>query len=334
MKALARISGLSTAYGFESFENKLKKTNNFPLKAGRVEILQINSGKRCNLSCEHCHVDAGPKSTEVMDRKTLEHCLKAAERTPSVSVIDVTGGSPEMNPNLEWFLRAASALGKRLIVRSNLSILSEKEYSKFIDIYKENKVEICASLPCYTRENVDKQRGEGVYRRCVEVLKTLNNIGYGIAGTGLVINLVYNPGGACLPGDQNELERDYAQNLSREHGIVFNNLFCITNMPLGRYFEYLSETGNVRGYMHELVNTYNEQAAAKVMCKNTVSVSWDGRLYDCDFNQMLGMPFSGKKCLKIEDFDSKELDGREISVHNHCYGCTAGSGSSCQGSIE
>ena len=332
MDQLARLSELNAAYGFESFSDKLKKTKSFPLRTGRVEILQVNCGKRCNLSCGHCHVGAGPERTEVMNKRVFELCLEAAEKTSSIEVIDITGGSPEMNPHLEWFIGRASRSGKRVAVRSNLSILSEEGYSKFVEVYKEYKVEICASIPCYTRENVDGQRGGGVYERCIKVLKTLNKVGYGTAGSGLVINLVYNPGGAYLPGAQKELERDYKENLMKEHGIVFNNLFCITNMPIGRFYEYLSRTGKTKDYLHELVNTYNQRAADRVMCKNTVSVSWDGRLYDCDFNQVLGLPVSSGNCLTIGEFDAGELNGRDISVHNHCYGCTAGNGSSCRGS--
>jgi len=332
MDVLAQLSELKSACGFESFESRLKRTKNFPLKACSVEILQVNTGKRCNLSCTHCHVEAGPGRREMMSKKVLAECLEAVKRSPSIHTIDITGGSPEMNPHLEWFITRASKTGRRLIVRSNLAILCETEYSRFVDIYKDNMVEICASLPCYGKENVDKQRGQGVYDKCIKTLKILNRKGYGKPGTSLVINLVYNPGGVDIPGPQDELERDYKESLKKEHGIVFNNLFCITNMPVGRYFDYLSGSGNIRGYMRELVNSYNAQAVARVMCKNTVSVSWDGRLYDCDFNQMLGLSVSGE-CGNVKYFSIKELDGRDIVVHEHCYGCTAGNGSSCQGSV-
>ena len=327
-------------YGKESgkkpmnkFERKLKSHRSYPLRAGKIEIFQMNVGKLCNLSCEHCHVEAGPGRKEIMPRSVFEKCLEAVKSFPSLNTIDITGGSPEMNPELEWFINALAGTGRRIIVRTNLAILLEKEYSKFIGIYADNGVELCASLPCYGRENVDKQRGEGIYGKSIKALKMLNKRGYGGKDSGLILNLVYNPGGANLPSSQSELELDYKTSLKREHGIVFNKLFCLANMPIGRYLDYLESTDNMRGYMKKLADTYNPLAVPGIMCKRTISVSWDGKLYDCDFNQMLGLGVSCRGSRTVDDFNPDELRGREIVTNIHCYGCTAGAGSSCTGSI-
>lgn len=333
MKALNRLAGLQESCGLENFEDKLKSMKNYPLKAGSLDIFQINVGKRCNLACRHCHVDAGPERPEMMPKDVFDKCLEIIKGTPSVKTVDITGGSPEMNPNLEWFIEEVSKTGKRLIVRSNLAILAGKEYERFIDVYAGRGVEVCVSLPDYHGDKTDRQRGKDVYIKVISVLKKLNERGYG-TDKKLVLDIVHNPAGAYLPGDQKALQRDYRSFLAKDHGIVFNNLFCITNMPIGRYLEYLQETENISDYMLELANMYNPLAAANVMCKTMISVSWDGRLYDCDFNQMLGLGIASKKCASVFDFDAEELNNRDIVIHNHCYGCTAGSGSSCQGSIE
>ena len=327
----AGLSGLK--YGFEEFGERLRNGPDFPLRAEEIETFQMNVGKRCNLSCEHCHVEAGPARNEVMPGTVMDRCLDVVKRTSSIVTVDITGGSPEMNPGLERFIVETARLGKRIIVRTNLVILQEEEYSKFMKIYADNGVEICASLPCYLRENVDRQRGSGVYDKCVRVLGMLNDLGYGQDGTGLILDITHNPCGALLPGRQNELERDYKCNLKREHGVAFNKLFCMTNVPVGRYFDYLERTNNVHNYMLQLANLYNPDAVRKVMCRTTISVAWDGNLYDCDFNQMLELPVKCGRSRTVEEFDAGELGGREIATHNHCYACTAGPGSSCRGSL-
>ncbi len=334
MDILSSFSEFENLFGLEKFENKLKKNRSYPLKSGKIDIFQMNVGTICNLSCVHCHVDAGPDRKEVMPEKIFKKCLDVINRSSSINTIDITGGSPEMNPHLEWFIREVSGLGKRVMVRTNLAILTLKEYIKFINIYAETKTEICASLPCYTRENVDRQRGSGVYDRCIKVLKELNGRGYGKAESGLILNLIYNPQDTSLPCEQSELENDYKRKLYEDHGIFFNNLFCIANMPIGRYFDFLIKSGNIREYMQDLEKKYNPQAVPHVMCKNTISVSWDGKLYDCDFNQILGLEINRENYGTIENCEINELQERSIIVHNHCYGCTAGFGSSCQGSLN
>ena len=299
------------------------------ITAGSVEILQINIGKKCNLSCRHCHVKAGPRRTEMMPREVLSNCLEAIKRTPALHTVDITGGAPEMNRSLEWFLCEASKLSRRLIVRTNLAILAEKAYKKFINIYASNKVELCGSLPCYLAENTDTQRGAGTYTKCIEALKELNAVGYGKIGRGLVLNLTHNPLGESLPGPQSALEADYKKYLFFNHGVEFNNLFCLTNIPVGRYLEELQESGKLDAYNLELVNAYNPKAVENVMCRNMVSVGWDGRLYDCDFNQMLEMPVG----LSINNFNAENLKNRKVLTGSHCYACTAGQGSSCLGNI-
>ena len=333
MNDLIELAGLKESCGLENFADKLKAANSYPLTSGRVEILQMNVGRKCNLACKHCHVSAGPDRTETMPKAVFEKCLDIAANTVSVNTVDITGGAPEMNPHLEWFIGEVSKTGKRLIVRWNLAILADKQYERFMDIYAGSGAEICVSLPDYSGDKTDRQRGSGVYKKVIGVLKKLNEKGYG-SDKRLALDIVHNPAGAYLPGNQKVLEHDYRAYLLKEHGIIFNNLFCITNMPVGRYLEYLKESGNISDYMQELVNMYNPLAVANVMCKTTISVSWDGKLYDCDFNQMLGLAIAGGKASTVFDFSSGELNGREIAIHNHCYGCTAGSGSSCQGSIE
>jgi len=316
-----------------SFSEKLREVGQYTIRTTAVDILQLNISRKCNLACKHCHVEAGPDREEMMSREVFEKCLEFVGNS-TISTLDITGGSPEMNPHLRWFIGEASKIAGRLIVRSNLVILKGEEYRDFIDIYTRHKVEVCASLPHYAKEQTDRQRGCGSFDEAVEIIGELNERGYGKDGTGLVLDLVHNPVGAYLPGNQQALEHEYKTRLYEAHGIRFNNLFCITNMPLGRYLDYLLRTDNFDEYMMELVNAFNPCAAANVMCKNTLSVSWDGSLYNCDFNQMLCLPanFNGKN--NIMKFSPRDFEGREIVIHNHCFGCTAGSGSSCQGATE
>ncbi|MBU1078036.1 MAG: arsenosugar biosynthesis radical SAM protein ArsS [Spirochaetes bacterium] len=329
-----QLTLLTNIEGVENFQDKLKSSKQHPLQASQVEIFQINVGKRCNLSCKHCHVEAGPNRVEMMTEATFNKCLEILKKTPEIHTIDITGGSPEMNPYLEGFITEASALGKRLIVRSNLIILMDLKYKKFIDIYVNNKVELVGSLPDYHRDRTDKQRGKDAFDQSIRVLQLLNSKGYGKQDSGLILDLVHNPVGAYCPGDQNALEYEYRNRLKKEYDIEFNTLFCLTNMPVGRYLKYLIDSDNYHDYLNELVSFYNPKAVENVMCKTTVSVSWDGKLYDCDFNQMLDLGMNDPDSVTLDDFDIEKLNNRNIVIHNHCYGCTAGSGSSCQGALD
>ncbi len=316
---------------FGSFKDKLKEDGHFPLKPKALEIMQINLGYMCNLTCEHCHVDAGPDRKEIMCHEVLEQCLAAIEIS-GAKTVDLTGGAPEMHPEFCWFVSELSKRNVHCIVRSNLTILvSNKKYDKYPDFFKENGVEVIASLPCYTEQNTDKQRGDGVFSKSLEALKKLNNAGYGQEGSGLKLNLVYNPGGPFLPGDQMGLEIDYKRELLENFGITFNHLYTITNMPISRFLDYLLACGKYEEYMQKLVEAYNPNAASNVMCTNTLSVDWQGCLYDCDFNQMLDLKVADKTRNHIRDFDPIKLNSRSIVIGQHCFGCTAGAGSSCQG---
>ena len=334
LNAKDQLKILSSVRGVETFEKKLKSAGDFPITATDVEIFQVNVGKKCNLSCRHCHVGAGPARNEMMTEETFSKCLDAIKATPTITTVDITGGAPEMNPNLKWFIKEASALNKRLIVRSNLVTLAEEAYKDYIGYFTRHKVEVCASLPDCNAEKTDRQRGAGVHAKCIEVIKDLNNLGYGAEGSGLILDLVHNPVGAFMPGPQASLETEYRKCLKDKYGVVFNNLFSITNIPVGRYLQYLLESDNLEDYMCELANAYNPAAVSNVMCKNTLSVGWDGALYDCDFNKMLELKISDKSIDSIEKYDGSKLRNRKIVVHSHCYGCTAGSGSSCQGATQ
>jgi radical SAM/Cys-rich protein len=311
-----------------SFEERISQ----PLRAEGISILQINVGYRCNLSCGHCHVEAGPSRQEVMSREILEQCLKIVERH-AIPTVDVTGGSPEMHPRMRWFLNACAAPKRRLLVRTNGVILLEKDYASFIDFYASHEIEVVVSLPHPDPHVTDRQRGEGVFRKLIEALGRLNERGYGQVGSGLILDLVHNPGGAYLPGSQAALEALYHRVLQEKYGIVFNHLFCITNMPIGRYLDYLWKTDNYDDYMAALVKAFNPAAVRNVMCRTMLSVAWDGRLFDCDFNQILGLPVCNSTSRHVSSFDADELTHRQIATGNHCYGCTAGAGSSCQGEV-
>lgn len=313
------------------FSEKLKNIELFPLKPTEIEILQINLGKLCNQVCEHCHVDAGPDRKETMIKSVLEQCLSVA-KNPKIHTIDLTGGAPEMNPNFRWFVTELSQLKKKIIVRSNLTILTYKNYLDIPQFYKDNKVTVISSMPCYTKDNVDNQRGDGVFEKSIEALKKLNELGYGKEGTGLELDLVYNPGGASLPPEQAALETDYKRELKELFGIDFNQLFTITNLPISRFLDFLLKTGKQQEYMNKLIDSFNPAAAQKVMCRNMISVGWDGKLFDCDFNQMLDLGISSSS-QHIETFDREQLKNRNIILGQHCFGCTAGAGSSCQGSL-
>lgn len=305
----------------------------FPrIEASDLQTLQVNLGRVCNQSCLHCHLEAGPDRTERMDRRTQEAVLAALEGSP-IETLDITGGSPELNPTFRKFVARAAEIVPRIKVRTNLTVLSEPGRSDLPRFLADREVELVASLPCYTRENVDAMRGNGTYRKSIAVLRRLNDIGYGIAGSGLRLTLVYNPGGAALPGPQCDLEADYRRELARAHGIEFSQLLTITNMPIGRFGARLRESGGFDDYLDLLVKSHNPDALPRVMCRSLISVAPDGRLYDCDFNQALELPLP--ECLPqtIWDFDYETLAARPIHTDLHCYGCTAGAGSGCLGAL-
>ena len=316
-----------------TFATKIKETNQFPLRPKKLEILQINLGYMCNQVCAHCHVDAGPDRKEIMTLKTMNECLEVIKKT-GAHTLDLTGGAPEMNPNFRWFVEEASKAGiKDFIVRSNLTIIrANKKYYDLPKFFKKHNVHVVSSMPHWTKGKTDKQRGNGVFDKSIKALQELNAIGYGLEGSGLKLDLVYNPSGAFLPGDQLALENDFKKALKSEFNIDFHNLFAITNLPISRFLDYLIASENYEDYMYSLVEAYNPTAVTNVMCTNTLSVSWDGNLYDCDFNQMLNLKVASK-VKHISDYNEELLQDRKIIINQHCYGCTAGAGSSCQGVV-
>ena len=314
------------------FEQSLATSGLAPLRATGIEVLQVNVGKLCNQTCRHCHVDAGPERREVMSRETMALCLDVLARA-GVPTLDVTGGAPEMNPHFRWLVSEAHALGRHVIDRCNLTILLAPGFDDLPEFLAERRVEIVASLPCYLPQNTDAQRGEGVFEKSMTALRRLNAVGYGRPDSGLILTLVYNPIGPSLPPPQPGLEDAYRRELADRHGVVFNRLFTITNMPISRFLDDLGRQGRVAEYMDKLIAAYNPAAAAGVMCRTTLSVGWDGRLFDCDFNQMLELGVAPDLPHHIRDFDMARLADRRIVTGSHCYGCTAGSGSGCQGAI-
>ena len=315
------------------FKDKVATLGMFPLKPADIEIFQINVGKMCNQVCKHCHVDAGPDRKEIMTRETMELCLEIL-KTSAFKTVDLTGGAPEMNPDFRWFVEEIKALGKHIIVRCNLTIiLANKRFHDLPDFFKKHQIEIVSSLPSFTQDRTDRQRGDGVFDDSIKALQLLNSVGYGMNGTGLILNLVYNPAGAFLPPDQVALEREYKAELEKRYGISFNNLFAITNMPISRYLDYLLNTGNYDKYMDKLIEAFNPAAVKNVMCRNTISVSWDGYIYDCDFNQMLDLKVSCQDSQHLSTFHAASISDRNIILKQHCYGCTAGAGSSCGGAV-
>lgn len=316
-----------------TFRQKLEAIDSFPLRPNKLEIFQVNVGYMCNQVCAHCHVDAGPDRKEIMTQETMDLCLEVLKKT-GAHTLDLTGGAPEMNPHFRYFVEEATKLGvKDFIVRSNLTIIrANKKYYDLPEFFKKHNVHVVSSLPYYKRGKTDKQRGDGVFDKSIKALQMLNEVGYGIEGSGLQLDLVYNPSGAFLPGDQSELERDFKVALKEDFDIDFNSLFAITNLPISRFLEYLIVSENYEDYMENLVAAYNPMAVENIMCKNTLSVSWDGYLYDCDFNQMLDLKITNKG-QHLSDVDIDSLGDRKIHVSQHCYGCTAGAGSSCQGTV-
>jgi len=321
---------------FPIFAGKIANLGHQPLKSTGIQIFQLNIGKLCNQTCSHCHVDAGPdRKEENMDRATLERCLEIIGATPSIITVDITGGAPEMNPHFRWFVEECTKLGKQVIDRCNLTIImANKKYHDMPEFLAKHKVQVVSSLPYFSKKRTDSQRGDGVFEDSIKALQMLNEVGYGKEGTGLELHLVYNPSGAFLPGDQDQLEAEFKRQLGRKYDIVFNNLFAITNLPIARFLEYLIESENYKTYMQALVEAFNPATVMGLMCRNTISVSWDGHLYDCDFNQMLDLKVAVPGSTHLDTFDANKLQERNIVLNQHCYGCTAGAGSSCGGEIS
>jgi radical SAM/Cys-rich protein len=306
------------------------------LRRVRPEILQVNVGKLCNLTCVHCHVNAGPKRKEIMTRETIHRVIQWLAGT-EIPTVDLTGGAPEMIPDFRFFVDEVKRLQppRHIIDRCNLTILLEPGYEDLSEFLARNRVEIIASMPCYSAENVNAQRGEGVFEGSIAALQLLNLLGYGI-DPHLPLHLVYNPVGAFLPPSQDELEVDYKRELKKHFGITFNKLYALSNLPIGRFASYLRHSGKLEEYMELLIHAFNPATISGLMCRNTISVGWRGEVYDCDFNQQLGMQWSngGSKPLFLWDIDPDSLEDREIMTGDHCFGCTAGAGSSCGGAIR
>jgi radical SAM/Cys-rich protein len=313
-----------------SFEEAIVRSGMPPLTTLAPSVLQINVGKRCNQACHHCHVDAGPDRVEVMTDAVVEAVLDLLQRS-EIPTLDITGGAPELHPHFRDIVRRGVALGRHVIDRCNLTITTLPNYQDLPEFLAAHRVEIVASLPSYAASQTDRQRGEGVFDRSVQALQRFNALGYGREGSGLVLNLVTNPVGAFLPATQASLEHEWKQVLKRRYGIEFNRLFTITNMPISRYLEWLERSGNLDEYMTKLVNAFNPAAVEGLMCRFTLSVGWDGRLYDCDFNQMLELGLTRGSPETVFDLQQRGFSSRAIVTGPHCFGCTAGAGSSCGG---
>jgi len=314
------------------FAQKLA-ANSLSLRRARAEILQINLGRICNLTCVHCHVNAGPKRKEIMTRETIDSIIDWLAKT-EIRVVDLTGGAPEMIPDFRYFIDQIRALKphRHIIDRCNLTILLERGYEDLPTFFARNKVEIIASMPCYTPENVNAQRGEGVFDGSIAALQSLNSLGYG-TDPELPLHLVYNPVGPLLPPPQAELEADFKRELKKQFGVVFNKLYTITNLPIGRFASYLRHNNKLEDYMGLLINAFNPATIEGLMCRNTISVGWRGEVYDCDFNQQLGMQWENGTPIFLWDIDPDSIEEREIMTGDHCFGCTAGAGSTCDGAI-
>ena len=328
---------LNNAWGLaHDFERVLKDNGCGALVREEITTLQVNVGKLCNQACHHCHVEAGPKRTEILTREVAERILELLSAGPSITTVDITGGAPELNSNFQWIVRESHKLGRHVIDRCNLTVLFEPGQERLAEFLAQHGVEIIASLPCYTAENVDQQRGRGVFEKSIHALQRLNGLGYGAPGSNLMLNLVYNPLGASLPPPQEKLEADYKKHLYERFGIQFHRLFTLANMPIKRFAAFLNQSGKYESYTGLLVNHFNSTTVPKLMCRSLVSVGWDGKLYDCDFNQMLDIEMGESgKALTIWELDSfASLIGNRIGTGSHCFGCTAGAGSSCGGSLQ
>jgi radical SAM/Cys-rich protein len=303
------------------------------LRHTKTEVLQINVGKICNLTCMHCHVNAGPKRKEIMTRATVDRIIDWLAKT-EIPTVDLTGGAPEMIPDFRYFIERVRALEpfRKIIDRCNLTILLDPGYEGLAQFLARHKVEIIASMPCYTPENVNAQRGQGVFDGSIRALQLLNSLGYGV-DVELPLHLVYNPVGAFLPGPQPELEADYKRELKTHFGVVFNKLYTITNLPIARFASYLKHNGKLDEYMELLVSAFNPGTVEGLMCRNMISVGWRGEVYDCDFNQQLDMQWRNGRALSLWDVDPTQVENRPIMTGDHCFGCTAGAGSSCGGAL-
>jgi radical SAM/Cys-rich protein len=328
----AQVAALART-GAPAFDEVLARHGRAPLEAHAIEVLQVNVGRLCNQTCAHCHVDAGPDRREVMSRETAEQVVELLRLYPEIGTLDLTGGAPELNPQFRYLVGEAFALGRRVVDRCNLSVLLLSSQRDLVGFLKDHAVEVTASLPSFRASGTDAQRGDGVFAKSLEALHLLNAAGYG-RGEGLVLNLVHNPVGTFLPGDQASLERDYKRELQLRHGVVFDRLYTITNMPISRFLEHIERTGNLHRYMELLVGSFNPRAADGVMCRTYLSVGWDGTLYDCDFNQMLEMPTNhgAPRTLAAMLAAGRALP-RRVVTDRHCFGCTAGAGSSCAGAV-
>ena len=339
-KQLNTLSEALSHVALPPFEEKLASEGAEPLRSGAIDILQVNLGKMCNQVCAHCHVDAGPDRKEIMTQNTMQLCLEKldedktnAKMSNEVSTVDMTGGAPEMNPHFRWFVQEVRKRNKKVMVRCNLTIiLANPKYQDLPEFYRTHEIEVVSSLPHFSQTRTDAQRGEGVFEKSIQALKMLNNVGYG-SDPKLALHLVYNPSGAFLPSSQKSLEQEFKAQLLRRFNIRFNQLLTITNMPISRFLDYLVASGNLKSYMQTLVQAFNPRTLNNVMCRNTLSVGWDGYLYDCDFNQMLNLRLGNGKALHLKDISLAELKHRRIRTHQHCFGCTAGAGSGCGGEI-
>jgi radical SAM/Cys-rich protein len=312
------------------FIETLKKHNCYPLSASKIETLQVNVGYRCNMTCKHCHVQAGPSRSEMMDLDTIKAVIDILAGS-DIRLLDITGGAPEFNPHLRFLIEEARTLGCHVMVRSNLTIYSEDGMEDMPLFYRDHGIELVASLPYYQGEVVDRVRGEHAFEKSIRALRTLNNLGFGVDPGGLKLDLVHNPQGMFLPPCQGRMEEEYRRELDRRYGVSFNNLFTLTNMPIGRFRKFLVERNQLDRYMERLRKSFNPAAVEGIMCRYLINVGWDGTLYDCDFNQMIGLSLNDKYPGTVREFDTGILAEREIAVDDHCFGCTAGQGSSCQG---
>jgi radical SAM/Cys-rich protein len=299
-----------------------------------VDVLQVNMGKYCNLACIHCHVESGPNRTELMSRETVDAVLRFLGRT-NIPTVDITGGAPELNPIFDYLVESAVGLGRHVMDRCNLTVIFEPGKDYLPQFFKRHRVELVCSLPCYSEENVDRQRGKGTFELSIRALQIFNELGYGQSESGLVLNLVYNPVGPHLPPPQDQLEQDYKRKLQEKFGIIFDRLYCLSNMPITRYATHLKLRGEYEQYMELLENSFNASTLDQVMCRNLISVGWEGTIYDCDFNQMLDLPIrdADGKALNISTLSVDQVQNMPVTVGDHCYACTAGSGSSCGGAL-
>jgi radical SAM/Cys-rich protein len=318
----------NTAIGFNE---KLLK-HGLELRSAAIDTLQVNVGKLCNQACKHCHVDASPTRTEIMRREIVEACLEVLRKF-KIPTLDITGGAPELNPHFRYFVAETRKLGAKVMVRHNLTVMFEENQTDLPEFFAEHAVEVVSSLPYFLPNQTDAQRGAGVFEKSIEAIRKLNAVGYGFDESGLVLNLVYNPVGAFLPPAQNAIEADFKRELKARYNVYFNNLYTITNMPVARFLDYLRRSGNEERYMTKLVNAFNPGTIAGLMCRNLVSVDWTGKLFDCDFNQMLEIPVEDNLPKTIFDFTPEKFINRKIRTAAHCFGCTAGSGSSCGGTV-